>query len=49
MRNLKDVRWRATEDGSVGPGTGRHVACFVLKPENMPVKVKNQQLELFEP
>jgi hypothetical protein len=33
VRNLKDVRWHATEDGSVGPGTGRHIACFVLEPK----------------
>jgi hypothetical protein len=33
VRNLKDVRWCAREDGSVGPGTGRHIACFILKPE----------------
>lgn len=33
VRNLKDVRWRATEDGSQGPGTGRWVAMFVLEPE----------------
>jgi hypothetical protein len=32
VRNLGDVKWLATEDGSVGPGTGRHVACFVLDP-----------------
>jgi hypothetical protein len=32
VRNLGDVRWVATEDGSVGPGTGRHIACFVLRP-----------------
>ena len=32
VRNLRDVRWLSTEDGSVGPGTGRHVACFVLEP-----------------
>ena len=32
VRNLKDVRWHATEDGSQGPGTGRHIACFVLDP-----------------
>jgi len=32
VRNLGDVRWHATEDGSVGPGTGRHVACFILDP-----------------
>ena len=30
VRNLKDVRWHATEDESQGPGTGRHIACFVL-------------------
>jgi hypothetical protein len=30
VRNLRDVRWHATEDGSQGPGTGRHIACFVL-------------------
>jgi len=30
VRNLRDVKWVATEDGSVGPGTGRHIACFVL-------------------
>jgi DNA N-6-adenine-methyltransferase (Dam). len=33
VRNLGDVRWLATEDGSVGPGTGRHIACFVLLAE----------------
>ncbi len=33
VRNLKDVRWHATEDGSQGPGTGRHVACFILEPK----------------
>lgn len=30
VRNLGDVRWCATEDGSQGAGTGRHIACFVL-------------------
>ncbi|WP_201269824.1 hypothetical protein [Pseudomonas aeruginosa] len=30
VRNLGDVRWLATEDGSEGKGTGRHIACFVL-------------------
>ena len=30
VRNLGDVRWHATEDGSAGKGTGRHIACFVL-------------------
>ena len=32
IRNLGDVRWLATEDGSIGKGTGRHIACFVLRP-----------------
>lgn len=31
VRNLKDVRWLATEDGSIGKGTGRHIACFILR------------------
>ena len=32
VRNLRDVRWLATEDGSPGLGTGRHIACFILEP-----------------
>lgn len=32
IRNLGDVRWHATEDGSQGKGTGRHIACFILEP-----------------
>lgn len=31
VRNLGDVRWLATEDRSSGKGTGRHIACFVLR------------------
>ncbi len=31
VRNLGDVRWLATEDYSAGKGTGRHIACFVLR------------------
>jgi hypothetical protein len=34
VRNLRDVKWIAIEDGSVGPGTGRHIACFILDGEN---------------
>ena len=30
VRNLGDVRWHATEDGSQGKGTGRHIAAFIL-------------------
>lgn len=32
VENLGDVRWRATEDGSQGKGTGRHIAAFILEP-----------------
>lgn len=32
VRNLGDVRWCATEDGSRGKGTGRHIAAFILRP-----------------
>ena len=31
VRNLGDVKWLATEDGSQGKGTGRHIAAFVLR------------------
>ncbi len=31
LRNLGDVKWLATEDGSAGKGTGRHIGCFILK------------------
>lgn len=35
VRNLGDVKWLATEDGSAGKGTGRHIACFILKGNNL--------------
>jgi len=31
VRNLGDVKWHATEDGSEGKGTGRHIAAFILE------------------
>ncbi len=31
ISNLGDVKWVATEDGSAGNGTGRHIAQFVLE------------------
>lgn len=31
IRNLRDVKWLATEDMSAGKGTGRHIACFILR------------------
>lgn len=33
VQNLGDVRWLAIEDSSQGKGTGRHIACFVLRPK----------------
>lgn len=38
IRNLKDVHWYAIEDGSRGPGTGRHIACFILEPKDFKKK-----------
>jgi hypothetical protein len=32
VRNLKDVRWCAIEDGQPGKGTRRHIGCFILDP-----------------
>ena len=32
IRNLKDVKWCATEDGKPGRGTGRWIAAFILDP-----------------
>lgn len=32
VRNLKDIKWYATEDGTEGHGTGRDVAMFILEP-----------------
>lgn len=31
VRNLGDVRWHSIEDGLPGNGTGRHIACFILR------------------
>lgn len=36
VRNLRDVKWLATEDGSAHLGTGRHIACFILEPPDAP-------------
>lgn len=37
VSNLGDVRWCATEDGSQGKGTGRHIACFLLEPKDLEI------------
>lgn len=38
VRNLGDVRWLATEDGSQGKGTGRHIAAFILRDKPNPLR-----------
>lgn len=45
VENLGDVRWLATEDGSEGKGTGRHIAAFILEPTQAP---ESQQSALFD-
>jgi hypothetical protein len=44
VTNLGDIHWRSTEDGTEGPGTGRHVACFVLDPKDFK-KTSKKKLE----
>jgi len=39
IRNLGDVKWCATEDGSEGKGTGRHIAAFILYPKIVVEKI----------
>lgn len=34
IRNLKDVKWCAAEDGMPGKGNGRWIAAFILKGKN---------------
>lgn len=41
VRNLKDVRWHSIEDGLPGKGTGRHIACFILDPNNKKINEHN--------
>jgi hypothetical protein len=40
IRNLGDIHWHSIEDGSIGPGTGRHIACFILEPKEFKRKSK---------
>ena len=35
VRNLGDIHWLSIEDGLPGKGTGRHIACFILKPKDV--------------
>lgn len=43
IRNLKDVKWCAIEDGKPGKGTGRHIACFVLDPSKKPAPAEEKE------
>ena len=31
VRNLYDIKWHSIEDNLPGKGTGRHIACFILR------------------
>jgi hypothetical protein len=44
VRNLGDVKWLATEDGSEGKGTGRHIAAFILKPKRIEIAYRQPRL-----
>ena len=44
IRNMKDIKWCATEDGQPGPGTGRWVAMFILEPDNFKITEGAEQL-----
>lgn len=41
VRNLRDVKWCAIEDGKPGKGTGRHIAAFILEPKHQAKEVEN--------
>jgi hypothetical protein len=47
IRNLGDVKWVATEDGTTGKGTGRHIACFILEPSVSAKSVAANDDDLF--
>lgn len=46
IRNLRDVKWTSTEDGSEGPGTGRHIACFILDPYKLTDVLSDDEIEI---
>jgi len=48
VRNLKDVKWCAIEDGEQGKGTGRWIMAFILEPPEDPQHL-NYQLDMFDP
>ena len=49
IRNLKDIHWHSTENYEKGPGTGRHVACFILNPPEFNKTSEAKLLSLTEP
>lgn len=42
VRNLGDVKWLATEDGTPGKGTGRHIAAFILRGNDLAKATHNE-------
>jgi hypothetical protein len=46
IRNLGDLRWRAIEDNTPGPGTGRHIAAFILNGKNKETKMPTIRFEI---
>lgn len=44
IRNLRDVKWLATEDGTPGKGTGRHIAAFILEPPSASAEMENADI-----
>ncbi len=48
IRNLKDVKWCAIEDGKPGKGTGRWIAAFVLEPPDAEdIEDNGHQIDMF--
>lgn len=43
VRNLGDVKWLATEDGSAGKGIGQHIACFILEAPAKPAHARDEE------
>lgn len=46
VRNLRDVKWCATEDRLPGKGTGRWIMAFILEPPEYPVR-NDYQMDMF--
>jgi len=45
IRNIGDQRWLSIEDHTPGPGTGRHIAAFILRPNGLAGTVLDEPTE----